>query len=268
MTIDERINVLDRELARTRRHQRWTTLFAVFVVGASALLGFVSVPGGNATEAQPDAANIVRARMFVVEDENGSVVARLGLDEGWTAPSLQFLQDEKREVMLFPGNLILSGGDNSAWLATGKMTGAELRFSKGGKTQLALIGVDSPPTPPEERQAAIEMWEETKAEVKMRFPDVSWEPPAPTFKDFERRGLLIFQAGQGPNVLLGGEGTLRAALYVLDDKPALKLLDSNGVGRAVVGSTETETPDGKTTRWPESSLLLFGSDGELRWSAP
>lgn len=269
MTIDERITMLEHELARTRRYQRWTASAAVFVVIASALLGFVRVPGNDATAVQPDTERkVVRAQMFVVEDENGSVLAKLGLDDGWSSPSLQFVHDEKAEMMLFPGNLILASGGNSAWLTTGEMAGAQLSFSRGGVTQLALIGVDSPPTSPEARQVAMDAWERTRAELKMKFPDASWEPPAPTFKDFERLGLLVFEAGHGPSTLLGGEGKLRAALYVLDGKPALELFDNEGIARALLGSTQTETPDGKTTRWPESSLLLFGPDGGLRWSAP
>jgi hypothetical protein len=36
----------------------------------------------------------------------------------------------------------------------------------------------------------------------------------------------------------------------------------------VLGVMGTVTPDGKTTTYPESSLILFGADGKVKWSAP
>ena len=62
---------------------------------------------------------------------------------------------------------------------------------------------------------------------------------------------------------------VRAYLNVdKDGGPGLTLLDQKGTIRALVGPTETTTPDGKVTRYPESSILLFGPDGKGIWAAP
>lgn len=68
-------------------------------------------------------------------------------------------------------------------------------------------------------------------------------------------------------ILCDSEGRIRALLSAGDSGPALELFDKEGELRAVLGTAESETTDGKKILWPESSLLLFGPDGKLRWSA-
>ena len=64
-------------------------------------------------------------------------------------------------------------------------------------------------------------------------------------------------------------GTYRAKLGLNETgQPALYLLDQNGGIRAALGAGATTTPDGKTTSYPESSLLLFGPDGTVIWRVP
>jgi hypothetical protein len=81
-----------------------------------------------------------------------------------------------------------------------------------------------------------------------------------------RAGLIVLKDGPGLN-LLDENGKPRAGLGVSKDGPTLILIDENGKGRATVGVTQTTTPDGRTTTYPESSLLLFGSDGKIIWQA-
>jgi hypothetical protein len=45
------------------------------------------------------------------------------------------------------------------------------------------------------------------------------------------------------------------------------LSDENGRIRFAVGGTEMVLTDGKTVAYPESSLILFGPDGKILWSA-
>jgi len=45
------------------------------------------------------------------------------------------------------------------------------------------------------------------------------------------------------------------------------LSDENGKDRFLAGKARTVTPDGKIIEYPESSLILFGPDGKVIWSA-
>jgi hypothetical protein len=73
----------------------------------------------------------------------------------------------------------------------------------------------------------------------------------------------------GPVVaLLDENDNERTVLVVLKEGPALMLLDENGKTRALLGTGQIMTPDGKVVSYPESSLILFGPDGKVLWSAP
>ncbi|MHC4637194.1 MAG: hypothetical protein ACYTBV_06765 [Planctomycetota bacterium] len=73
----------------------------------------------------------------------------------------------------------------------------------------------------------------------------------------------------GPRLNLYGEnGKGDVSLIVGKSGPRLSLYDENGKGRASLGAAKTNTPDGNTITYPESSLLLFGPDGKVIWSAP
>jgi hypothetical protein len=64
------------------------------------------------------------------------------------------------------------------------------------------------------------------------------------------------------------KGANRAVLCVEEYGPLLYLIDEKGTNRAWLGASQTKTPDGKSTIYPESSLLLFGPDSHVIWSAP
>jgi hypothetical protein len=82
-----------------------------------------------------------------------------------------------------------------------------------------------------------------------------------------RAALAVLKVG--PGLILGDEkGISRTLLNVTKDGPSLQLLDEKGTDRATLGVSQTGTPDGKSTTYPESSLLLFGPDSKVIWSAP
>ena len=68
---------------------------------------------------------------------------------------------------------------------------------------------------------------------------------------------------------MGRAGRIRicAALTVDKDGPSLNLRDEKGKARFIAGKTRLEAPDGKVIEYPESSLVLFGPDGKIIWSA-
>lgn len=73
----------------------------------------------------------------------------------------------------------------------------------------------------------------------------------------------------GPALGLFDEsGRPRVMLKTDKHGPALDLLDENGRVRAMLGAGRTRTPDGKNIAYPESSLVLFGPDGQAIWRAP
>lgn len=82
-----------------------------------------------------------------------------------------------------------------------------------------------------------------------------------------RIGLAAHEDGAGLS-LIDDKGEYRASICENKAGPGLLLFDDEGRTRAALGATQTGTPDGKTTSFPESSLLLFGADGKVRWSAP
>ena len=72
----------------------------------------------------------------------------------------------------------------------------------------------------------------------------------------------------GTNLTLCDEnGRPRVRLDVGNDGPSLSLNDENGNSRFAAGKTWIESQDGKTIEYPESSLILYGPDGKVIWSA-
>jgi hypothetical protein len=86
-------------------------------------------------------------------------------------------------------------------------------------------------------------------------------------KRTDRAQLTLGNAG--PALTLADEnGKARAVMAVIKDGPALTLYDEKGRCRATVGVAHTETLEGKTIAWTESSLFLWDVNGKPLWHAP
>lgn len=285
MTIDERLEVLERELARTRKRQRFSTLAALLALAVLALVGFVNPPASTALARQEgEGSTVIRASKFIVEDEAGHV--RATLDGALTLHG----EDDNSWVCLTTGLFVLARRENSLWLTVSDTKGAGLRFQSGLKTTAHLQGIEAIPVTPEELEKEVRfrtelrerIFEETRhqirpdklAEARAKLIEIMPDPEPgasiPQGLSFQgpERFVALMLNQEFAGLLLEWAGTIRATLNAGNDGSALDLFDAEGRSRATVGASETETPDGKTTRWPESSLLLFGPDGELRWSAP
>lgn len=360
MTIDERLEVLERELARTRRRQRFMIIAATMALVAVALVGFANPATGRAGARQPaEGERIVRARMFVVEDENGKVRAKLGLDDAWApgivalhlldedeapwfgaygsssaggsmslfdkhhnarahmsgddhlGPGLKLFDSEgepRAKLCLFDGRPTLEMSTKNGKLVAGasiKELGPHLGLMDSeGNVRVALATVAN-----SVRMEFLGSEGELRAQLsadangtdfrlidgegkgraelaaypslrRFRLVDDQDQPIAALgasndgsmFSLFDKDGQLgagFGFADSGPDLrLFDAEGKARASLTLRVGEPALRLYDSEGRVRASVGASTTESQDGKQTRWPESSLLLFGPDGKLRWWAP
>jgi len=72
----------------------------------------------------------------------------------------------------------------------------------------------------------------------------------------------------GPMLSLIDENEKNSAvLSVSEVGPSLSLSDENGKMRFAAGKRMAVSPHGKTIEYPESSLILFGPDGKVIWSA-
>jgi hypothetical protein len=97
--------------------------------------------------------------------------------------------------------------------------------------------------------------------------------PSLHFFDAEGKGganWRLTKDGRSNLELLDPAGKLRAALGLREDgSPYLGLLDKNQKFRAVMGATSPE-PERTVdfTMRPESSLVLFDTDGKVVWQAP
>ncbi len=66
----------------------------------------------------------------------------------------------------------------------------------------------------------------------------------------------------------GGVGDKDSIVILRDDAPRIEIIDDEGF-QAVLGSTGTvETRTGRTNQTSAASLILFGKDKEVLWSAP
>jgi hypothetical protein len=82
-----------------------------------------------------------------------------------------------------------------------------------------------------------------------------------------RVSLSINKSGAGL-ALADENGKPRGRVGIDNTGVNIILCDKNGTVRTVVGATQTKTPDGKTVTNPESSIILYGPDGEVAWQAP
>jgi len=83
---------------------------------------------------------------------------------------------------------------------------------------------------------------------------------------FTRAVLGVFK--DGPFLWLSDEnGKHRVLLNISKGSPGLSLNDEKGNARFAAGKTKTVSSDGKIIEYPESSLILYGPDGKVIWSA-
>ena len=198
MTIEERLENMERELGRQKRRNRWLLGAIIVLLGGLVAAGAFKTTVTTAQAQGAGTAKLISANNFFLIDENGR--PRAALFVGKDGPSLS-LSDEN--------------GKTRVWLRADKDGVGLGLYDENGKN----------------------------------------------------RALLV--AGKdGPSLSLGDEnGKIRAGLATLKDSPTLVLFDENGQGRFMAGKAKIITPDGKTIEYPESSLILFGPDGKVIWSA-
>ena len=219
MSIEERLEDMEREVGRQKRRSRWLLGAILVLAGGLVAAGVFKTMIIPAQAQTAGTAKFIRARSILVEDENGKLRASLTVDKD--GPALR-LWNEKGE-----GGAVLIVGKDGPWLTfyDEKSPRVLLMVDKGG-------------------------------------------PWLGLFDENGKTRAWLAVDKDGPALRLRDENDkLRAWLAVNKDGPWLTLGDENGKSRFVAGKTKTVSPDGKTIEYPESSLILYGPDGKVIWSA-
>ena len=123
MTTEERIEQLEKNLARVNRRNRWVLAGAAICLGVG-LVGSMFRPQTLHAKPTAGAPKEVRASRFVLVDDSGNTRATLGLDKG--APGLRLLDGKGKAL---------------AWLAIAAMKSRGSRLGladENGKTRFTL----------------------------------------------------------------------------------------------------------------------------------
>jgi len=233
-TLTQRLNRLERE-------NRWWKLVGFVTVAA---LGVIVLMGAT----QSKVADEVRARKFVVVDNEGRVRGTLGMKKPF---SFLGLSDEPTAL------LELADSDQKLRVQLrGSGGGAGLDFfdSRGRSLmRLYLTGGEGYYTP------ALALGDENdKTGITLGFePDIN----------YNRFPITISK----PVIYLWDKNRNIRARFIVsaEGEPALRLYDDNGKIRAVLGSTNLETVRTEVVeKRPASSLVMFNKDGKVIWSAP
>jgi len=197
-----------------------------------------SLPENQVKTQQVAVASSLRAREFVLVDQNGKRRAWLGVDH--FGPNLSLYDTNgNTQAHLFAHDSPLRGAGLSLSSHTNGQGRAEFGASELGGAMLDMYGG--------EYGGSI---------LCLRGADGKLQ------------GVLSASKNGASLDLIDENGKARAGLGVGKAGPSMALSDADGKTRAVMGKTATETTEGKTISYPESSLLLYGPDGKVLWQAP
>jgi len=99
MTIEERLESMEKEMGRQKRRNRWLLGAILFVAGGLIVPGFIMTTASRARAQEPGTAKEIRARSFILEDENGKTRAGLWVLKDNPILSLSDENGEARAVL-------------------------------------------------------------------------------------------------------------------------------------------------------------------------
>ena len=261
MTIEERLENMERELGCQKRCNRRLLGAMLLLAGGLIVAGAFKTTVTFAQAQGSGTAKEVRANSFVLVDENGKGRAILYALQDYT------------DLLIWGVN-----GKSYARLSVSK-DGPKLALSdENGKDRATLLVSKDGPwlALSDEKGQTRAGLDVTKDGPKMALYNESGKSCA---------ALNLFE--DEPRLTLGDEnGKIRVWLSLVKGCPVLNLYDQNGKRRTglsaapglalwdekgqirfAAGKAGTKSPDGKTIEYPESSLILFGPDGKVIWSA-
>ena len=240
MTTEERLEKLERELARPNHPNCWLLPVIALAVVGLALAGTWTRTTAIAQDRGESASpKVIHASAFSLEDENGKVRATLSMTKG--GPRLA-LYDENGKVRVGLGaskdgsglSLYDENDKQRLLLAATKDAPALALYNETGKVRATLLVAKSMPG------------------LRLLDPNgnggvvlgVTKDGPALALCDENRKaGAMLDGSKDGPKLrLFDRNGTLRAALAAFKDQPLLGFLDENGRPRlALAGSKDGPT---------------------------
>ena len=264
MTIEKRLENMEKELGRVKRLNRWL-LGAILLVGGGtvipALLETTAFrAGAQAAFTLPE----IRANKFVLEDKSGK--ARAGLYLMQEGPTLTLLDEN---------------GQPRAWLALREFGPDLALIDKNSELRASLsVSEDGPRfSLNNENGDSLSRLTADKDGSRLTMYDGTQQFSS-TISASESGALMSVAHGRGEKAitLLAHKDGLdfefsddilspRASMKLSKEGPSLELFDEKGMARFIAGRTATVTQDGKTITFPESSLILFGPDSKVIWSA-
>jgi len=266
MTIEDRLENMERELGRQKRRNRWLLAAILPLVGGLVASGVFKTMITPVQAQGAGTAKEIRARSLVIEDENGNGRAELCVDQNG---SRLRLCDEKGFARAALGvtnkdGPILALFDQNGKLCVGLSAfsdGPELTMydEKGERRALLLL----------QKYGARLMLVDEKGYTRAALGVANNGGPILTLNGEDGKGHVSLDVNKNsPCLSLWDENEkARAMMEVNKDGPELTMYDEKGIMRFVAGKVTLESPEGKTTGYPESSLILFGPDGKSIWSA-
>jgi hypothetical protein len=236
MTIEERMDNMERELGRVRRRNRWLLAAILVLTGGLIVLAAVKtiVPEGTVKE--------LRAKRITLEDEDGTV--RVSLMGDREMSGLWLLNDK---------------AEPRASLSSDQY-GPRLSLTAGKNMPSALLSAN-------DSTSGLNLWDEKEETLVSLSVNKNGPGLNLTYKS-GKPGVWLYATEIGPGLDLNDyNGESRASFGVNKLGPNLMLKDEKGRPRLKAGRAELTAPDGKAIGYPESSLILFGPDGKVIWSA-
>jgi len=222
-------------------HSLTTIGIVALVFGA---LGFgINAEGQN--RAAGDTSKIVRANQFILEDPTGK--ERASLRMAGQRVLLSVLNNEGN-----PG-VVLQVDDKGAGVIVSDSNGnsvslAALQKGKSGLLGLTMDNADAPD------QTRIEMMRTDSTAVL-------------NIGDAKSVTKISYDHGYNAISMVDANRKTSLQLSTSKDGPNISLYDEQGRPRASIGQAKTSLLDGTQINLPVSSMLLYGPDGKVLWSA-
>ena len=199
-SMEERLGRLEEKLSRTERRYRFVLASLGTAVITSVVIWVALGTAGRAQAQKPtEATKVIRAKGFILEDENGKTRAQLSMNE--LGPGL-VLYDEN--------------GNGLAVLYTFKLSFFDEK--REVRARLLVTG----------RESVLDLFDEKGVcRTGLRF---GYAGPGLWLYDEKGEARSVLNAGgRGPMLSLSGEtGEAGAGLAVLRDKPGLSMWDEKG----------------------------------------
>jgi hypothetical protein len=219
---------------------------------------------------QTPTKKVIEANEFVLQDASGKVRARLSM-EFTDRPTLSFYNDKSTITASLAGgdNPFLTmqrvGNTGQVELAAGKDFVGLGIYEKEIRAGLSV----------QKGVAALDVYDEKgRPQMSLAGPTTvagSTTGPGLTIRDNDSNAFLsmgISPSGGSDFSMYDSKLNQRVSLVVADGKPTLELNDKEGFS-ATFGATDLIVPKtGRTESTSAASIVLFGKDKKVLWSAP